>query len=85
MHTEGSLEVLMEKCRENFYICISRLKCVRAVHPYAFHAGVLLVSFYSITAPIGVAIGIGVASSYNSKSVARNATEVGSLLLVILV
>lgn len=46
--------------------------------------GVLLISFYSITAPIGIAIGIGIASSYNSKSVARNATEVSCLLLIVL-
>ncbi|KAF5840681.1 Zinc/iron permease [Dunaliella salina] len=37
--------------------------------------GVLLILFYSLTAPVGVAIGIGIATSYDKQSIARNATE----------
>lgn len=51
----------------------------RSCLSHVLHAGWFLVCLYSVTAPIGIAIGIGIAEGYDSQSTAALATQVRTL------
>eukprot|EP00983_Pelagomonas_calceolata_P116006 1160260-Pelagomonas_calceolata.AAC.1 len=47
----------------------------KATGPESLLSGLLLISLYGVTAPVGIAIGIGIAEGYDSQSTAALATQ----------